>query len=176
MPLYVSNATPAGVSPWPAQRRSGPSNLPAPVRAGGHRLQQQAAAQPAHRKGQGPAGRTGNDIRPRRGMRRDVRSAVGRRVQGLQCQLDREGQRTTMHAFMNGVSDDDVIFSTLPTNRRTLQNPATKDDFPGEHFQRLTNVDPDESTIHGSPLGRYGPGAGCPVFRPALPSQRRTSS
>lgn len=61
-----------------------------------------------------------------------------------------EDSGTMMHAFMNGVKNDDVIFSTIPTNRRTLQDAAKKDDFPGEHFQRLTKVDPDEATIYGS--------------------------
>lgn len=61
-----------------------------------------------------------------------------------------EDSGTTMHAFMNGVKNDDVIFSTIPTNRRTLTDVAKKDDFPGEHFQRLTKVAPDEATIYGS--------------------------
>ncbi|MDO5751626.1 hypothetical protein [Arthrobacter sp.] len=83
-----------------------------------------------------------------RDMMTDPRLADG--SQDFNFSWTGEDSGTTMHAFMNGVKGDDVIFSTIPTNRRTLQDPAKKNAFPGEHFQRLTKVDPDETTIYGS--------------------------
>ncbi|GAA1354085.1 hypothetical protein GCM10009612_15770 [Streptomyces beijiangensis] len=57
---------------------------------------------------------------------------------------------SSVRTYLNGQSGDQLIFSKIPTNRRTLQDPAQKDAYPGWHFQRLRPVDPSQTTLDGA--------------------------
>jgi hypothetical protein len=55
-----------------------------------------------------------------------------------------------IRAFMNGVPGGEVIFSQIPTNRRTYNEAKTANDFPGWHLYRRHIVDPGEVTRYGA--------------------------
>jgi hypothetical protein len=57
---------------------------------------------------------------------------------------------TSLQAYINGQPGDQLIFSKLPTNRRTLQDANKANDYPNEHFQRLRAVDPSQTTLYGA--------------------------
>lgn len=57
---------------------------------------------------------------------------------------------TSLRAYMNGVSGDEVIFSRIPTWRWTYGKAELKDAFPGWHFQRRQLVNPSDTTSFGA--------------------------
>ncbi|GAA4848794.1 hypothetical protein GCM10023221_30020 [Luteimicrobium xylanilyticum] len=57
---------------------------------------------------------------------------------------------SSVRAYVNGQPGDELIFSKIPTNRRTLQDAAKKDDYPNWQFQRLRKVSPDQTTLYGA--------------------------
>ncbi|MCT4685954.1 heparinase II/III domain-containing protein [Vallitalea sp.] len=57
---------------------------------------------------------------------------------------------TSLKAYMNGVQNSDIIFSKVPTLRRTLNIPDIKDEFYGDHFNRRRIVTPTDITQFAS--------------------------
>ncbi|OCT15183.1 hypothetical protein A8709_13855 [Paenibacillus pectinilyticus] len=57
---------------------------------------------------------------------------------------------TSLRAYMNGISGDELIFSRIPTLRWTYNKAALKDSFPGWHFQRRQLVNPNDTTEFGA--------------------------
>jgi hypothetical protein len=57
---------------------------------------------------------------------------------------------TSLKAYMNGVSNSDIIFSKVPTLRRTLNIPEIKNEFYGDHFNRRRIVTPTDITQFAS--------------------------
>lgn len=58
---------------------------------------------------------------------------------------------TSLRAYMNGISGDEVIFSRIPTMRRTNANFKEISKYPGNHFQRRNLVDSsNEVTRYGA--------------------------
>ncbi|MEV6055112.1 alginate lyase family protein [Streptomyces sp. NPDC052107] len=83
-----------------------------------------------------------------RTLMRDPQTADGERDMNFTWTGKDTG--SSVRAYINGQSGDQLIFSKIPTNRRTLQDAARKDDFPNWHFQRLRQVDPDQTTLYGA--------------------------
>lgn len=57
---------------------------------------------------------------------------------------------TAVRAFVNGIPDDEVIFSKIPTLRRTMNDATQKDAYPNEHFQRRRLVTPADVTTYAA--------------------------
>lgn len=91
-----------------------------------------------------------------RGLMRDPLTASG--AEDLDFTWAGTGYGTTVRAFLNGQAGDEVIFSRIPTLRRTDETTATKDAFPGWHAQRLRRVAPDQITLFGAVYETTRPG------------------
>ncbi|MFB4268393.1 heparinase II/III family protein [Nonomuraea sp. GTA35] len=57
---------------------------------------------------------------------------------------------TAVRAFVNGSPGDEVIFSKVPTLRRTANDAAKKDAYPNWHFQRRRLVTPADTTTYAA--------------------------
>ncbi|MFC4118919.1 heparinase II/III domain-containing protein [Nonomuraea zeae] len=57
---------------------------------------------------------------------------------------------TAVRAFVNGSPGDEVIFSKVPTLRRTANDAAKKDAYPNWHFQRRRLVTPSDTTTYAA--------------------------
>ncbi|MDX3103706.1 heparinase II/III domain-containing protein [Nonomuraea angiospora] len=57
---------------------------------------------------------------------------------------------TAVRAFVNGSPGDEVIFSKVPTLRRTGNDPAKKNAYPNWHFQRRSLVTPADTTTYAA--------------------------
>lgn len=60
-----------------------------------------------------------------------------------------EGETATLNAFIKGNENATVAFSTWPTSRRTGGDSSKKDDYPGYHFYRRSDVAEGEGTVFG---------------------------
>ncbi|MET7542500.1 hypothetical protein [Streptomyces sp. NPDC005507] len=83
-----------------------------------------------------------------RDLMRDPQTADG--GQDMNFTWTGQDSGSSVRAFLNGQSGDQLIFSKIPTNRRTLQDAAQKDAYPNWHFQRLRQVHPDQTTLYGA--------------------------
>ncbi|MFI6325023.1 hypothetical protein ACIBG8_46410 [Nonomuraea sp. NPDC050556] len=57
---------------------------------------------------------------------------------------------TAVHAHLNGEPSDEVIFSQVPTLRRTQNDASRKNDYPNGHFQRRRLVTPSDTTTYSA--------------------------
>lgn len=80
-------------------------------------------------------------------------SSIIQNPQGLQTSnsfsFKWQGQTATLNAFIKGNENATVAFSTWPTSRRTGGDSAKRDDYPGYHFYRRSDVAEGETTIFG---------------------------